>query len=124
MNKFNEAMKAITDVNEKSNNIRCYGIRGDDIDITIGQKLDASFDWDYEYDRPSTNKLNGTCAVNIGYLWFDGEDDDINLVKAAYDYLVSEYGYKNISVIAGTDFEYGADEKEVIIKNAEVIYIF
>lgn len=123
MNKFEEVMKVITKANENTN-IRCFGIRGDDIDVKVGQKLEASFDWDYEYDRPAESKLNGTCAVSIGYLWFDGEEDDINAVKAAYDYLISEYGYKNISVIGGYESENGADEKEIVIKNAEVIYVF
>lgn len=121
-----DAMDAITTAYKTNKHIRYFGVRGDDTGITIGQELNPSYDWDYENDRQSDRKLSGTCAVKIGYLWFelaDGEED-LEEIEKAIAYHVKNYQYKNISVIGGSDQEYGADENETIITNAEVIYIF
>jgi hypothetical protein len=119
-----EAMDAITTAYKNNKHIRYFGVRGDDTGITVGQELDPSYDWDYENDRQSDRKLSGTCAVKIGYLWYDGEEEDLEEIEKAIAYYVKNYQYKNISVIGGSDQEYGADENETIITNAEVIYIF
>lgn len=114
---INEILKAI-----KESGCRYFGVRGDDKDFEIGTCLEDSYDWDYENDCQSENKLNGTCATKIDYLWFDGEEEDIETIAKALDYHKKAYGYKYTTVIAGTDEEYGADENEAIIRNAEVIY--
>lgn len=115
-----EILKTIKEAGEGNNGY--FGIRGDDVSFEIGTCLEDSFDWDYENDRQSKEKLNGTCATKIGYLWFDSEEEDIETIAKALEYHKKSYGYKYTTIVAGTDQEYGADENETIIRNAQVIY--
>lgn len=115
-----EILKAIEE-SKKSDN-RYFGIRGDDVSFEIGTCLEDSFDWDYENDRQSEEKLNGTCTTKIEYLWLDDEEEDIETIAKALEYHKKSYGYKYTAIVAGTDQEYGADENETIIRNAQVIY--
>ena len=112
-------LKAIEKAMNEGN--RYFGIRGDNVDFEIGTQLDSSYDWDYDNDCQSDSKLNGTCSTAIGYLWFDGEIEDEETIEKALNYHKENYRYKYVTIIAGTDQEYGADENEAIIKNAEVI---
>ena len=115
-----EILKAIEESKKGDN--RYFGIRGDDVSFEIGTYLEDSFGWDYENDCQSEEKLNGTCATKIDYLWFDGEEEDIETIAKALEYHKKAYGYKYTVIVAGTDQEYGADENESIIRNAQVIY--
>ena len=117
---INEILKAMEESKESGN--RYFGIRGDDVCFEIGTYLENSLDWDYENDCQSEEELNGTCATKIGYLWFDGEKEDAETIAKAIDYHKKAYGYKHTTVIAGAEEEYGADENETIIRNAQVIY--
>lgn len=121
---MNETIKEILKAIEESmkGDNRYFGIRGDDVSFEIDTCLEDSFDWDYENDRQSEEKLNGTCTTKIGYLWFDDEEDDIETIAKALEYHKKSYGYKYTTIVAGTDQEYGADENETIIRDAQVIY--
>lgn len=114
-------LKAIIEANNRG--LTHFGIRGEDRELTIGAQLDNSYDWDYENDCQSTEKLNGTCATKFDYLWlFDSEDeDDLNTIAKAIEYHKENYRYSHTYIIAGVDSEYGDDENEVIIGGAEVI---
>lgn len=114
---INEILKAM-----KESNYRYFGIRGDNTEFEIGTELESSCDWDYENDCQSEEKLAGTCATKIEGLWFDGEEDDIETITKAFAYHGKTYQYTHTTIIAGDDMEYGADENETLIKNAEVIY--
>ena len=117
---INEMLKAIEESKKCGNGY--FGVRGDEVSFAIGTYLENSFDWDYENDRQGEDKLSGTCATKIDYLWFDGEEDDIAAIAKALHYHKESYKYKHTTIIAGTEEEYGADENETIIKNAQVIY--
>ena len=117
---INEILKAIEEAKKSDN--RYFGVRGDDVSFEIGTYLDDSFDWDYENDCQSEEKLSGTCATKIDYLWLDGEEQDIEAIAKALEYHKKAYRYKYTTIIAGTEEEYGSDEKETIIRNAQVIY--
>ncbi len=112
-------LKAIEKAMNEGN--RYFGIRGDDVEFKVGTQLDSSYDWDYDNDCQSDSKLGGTCSTTIGYLWFDGEEEDVETIEKALNYHKENYSYEYVTLIAGTDQEYGADENESIIENAEVI---
>ena len=116
-------LKAIIEAKEKG--LTHFGIRGEDRKLAVGAKLDNSFDWDFENDCPSTEKLNGTCATGFDYLWLIDEDDadDLETIKKALEHHKAHYSYSYTYIIAGVDSEYGDDENEVIIGGAEVIFV-
>ena len=94
------------------------GIRTDVRELVVGDEFGNSLDSDTEED------LGGTCAVGYSdMLW--GDDDDIKTIQTmvdrshAYDYAYSGTAHKYL--IVGTGFEYGNDDDEVIIYNAEVL---
>ncbi|HCA29953.1 MAG TPA: hypothetical protein DEP23_10480 [Ruminococcaceae bacterium] len=123
---FESAMEAITKAYKETPHLRYFGIRGDNFVPIVGQELEESYDWDYDSDCQSDEKLSGTCATCISHLWFDGEDEDVEEIKKAFERHVAEYNsvYQYRAIIGGTDLEYGADPNEGIIKNAEVVYVF
>lgn len=109
--------------------LRAYkvlGIRGlsDDESYKIGDTCRNSFDWDYENDVTSYGtdnevELNGTCATHIAVDMYWDDDEEI---EEAINKVITNFNYGGkLVLIAGNDFEYGADEGEVIIKDAIVI---
>jgi hypothetical protein len=99
---------------------KVYGIRTDDREFAIGDNLPNSRDTYWENDEE--RELDGTCATGFGYLWYD--DDDMGEVKKALaTHLGIGYEGAHMYLIAGTGFDYGDDEAEVIIENAQVVAI-
>lgn len=103
------------------------GIRGlaDDEEYQIGDTCRKSYDWDYENDISTYSttqiKLNGTCAADTRIDTTNDRDEEI-LEKI--NAIINDFGYVGeIVIIAGNDFEYGADENEIIIENAIVLDI-
>lgn len=93
----------------------------------VGDFCRNSYDWDYENDRSSYEsedpiELPGTCAYNTGIDsgWDDDDEIEEKILKAISE--SSCYSGK-IAVIAGNSAEYGNDPEEIIIENAEVIYL-
>ena len=119
-----EIIRKITEENYKWIGIRHLA---EDENYTVGDFCRNSYDWDYENDRSSYEsdepiELPGTCAYNtrIESGWDEDEEIESKIRKS-----VSEsacYSGK-IAVIAGNSAEYGNDPEEIIIENAEVIYL-
>ena len=101
----------------KSGGCTWWGVRGDDIDVVVGQALDESYGWDYECDRPSEDKLGGTCAISIN----DAEDPEE--IEGAIEWALSHYIYGHYSIIGGSYAGYGDDTGEVLIWGAEVVAV-
>lgn len=107
---------------------RVIGIRSlcDDEKYNIGDICRYSYDWNHECDRSTygyeNEELNGTCAINteIDYYW-DEDDEIITKIEETYK---KAYWNTDVVLIAGYQWEYGEDDKEVIIKDAEVIFKF
>lgn len=71
-----------------------------------------------DHDSPyygyfDAGELNGTCGVKFN-------PDNENSIEAALE-TVKMYSGKNLYIIAGNSMEYGNDEGEIIIRDAEVI---
>lgn len=115
-----------------------YGLRADNMEYNVGDICNNSHQlfqdpaWD-EYgeliykmiDDPESpyygfydaGELDGTCAVK-----FSEEDDES--IKNALDTIRSyTYSGSHIYIIGGYDREYGNDEDEVIIREAEIVGI-
>lgn len=105
------------------------GIRhlSNDESYKVGDFCRNSYDWDYENDRSSYDsedpiELPGACAYNTGINSGWDEDDEIEekILKAISE---SSCYYGKIAVIAGDYACYGNDQEEIIIRDAEVIYL-
>lgn len=80
------------------------GIRVQDSEFVEGQILDNSFVW--VDGEPTDEELDGTCALTL-------EDAD----------LIQDYFGEHVAIIGGDFGEYGQDEGELIIKDAEVLEV-
>ena len=119
-----EIIRKITEENYKWIGIRHLA---DDENYAVGDFCRNSYDWDYVSDRSSYEsedpiELPGTCAYDtrIDSNWDDDEEIEEKILKAISE--SSCYSGK-IAVIAGNSAEYGNDPEEIIIENAEVIYL-
>lgn len=110
--------KLLTAMEGNNAKYRYFGIRTDARSFSIGDKITASEDMSI-YAEDGT-MLDGTCATGFDYLYFDGENEDIEAVAKALE-INSAYAGEHQYLIGGYDANYGDDEAEVIIKNAEVI---
>jgi hypothetical protein len=119
MKTLNEIMVAINAHSERTGN-SYYAVRGDDRNYNAGDKLEYSKDLTDDSETYG-QELNGTSGTNIGYLYFDGEEEDIQSVKEAIDYNKKAYRYKNLYIITGMYSEYGTDENEILLSNAEIV---
>ncbi len=109
-----------------SNYYQVFAIRGDDRVLEIGKKLECSRDMrDEMYDHESGEYplLPGTSATAFGWMWNDGGEEDREEIQRTLDFN-REYSYNHRYLVAGTGYEYGDDEKEIVIYNAEVMAIF
>ena len=101
----------------------------EDEEYNVGDVCRNSFDWNYELDHSTYEdeeqvELNGTCGLHVrGFENFDEEEveEAIELFNKAMERANVYRG--QVVVIAGNHFEYGNDEREVIIEDAEVIAI-
>lgn len=112
----------VNKLNELNYTYNYYGIRACDELYDIGAQLPCSYDQYWQVPYYEQAKLDGTCATGFGYLWFDGEKEDIVLVKKALE-INSKYRGKYRYLIAGNDADYGDDDGELIIKNAVVVAV-
>lgn len=116
-----EIMETIT---ENRKNYTIFGIRGDTRSFSAGYELPCSRNMVDDMRDLETGEyplLDGTCATGFGYLWFDGDDEDIDTVQKAIDIQKDNYCYPYLYLVGGYGYEYGDDEAEVVIKGAEVI---
>lgn len=119
-------MTNITNILEEMKNGNCavYGVRTDSKEYTVGDWCDISLD---TCDDEVLGDLSGTSATGFGYLYFDGEEEDIEEVKKAldfnWDFYKTKCDAKYQYVIGGDEYDYGDDDHEIIIKNAKVICV-
>lgn len=115
-----EILSAI-EANEKQ--YAAFGIRGDSRLFSAGEELPCSqnmVDALYDHETKTYPLLDGTCAVGFGFLWFDGDAEDLETIEKAVAQC-REYGYENMYLIAGYDYHDGDDDGEIVLVCAEVI---
>lgn len=119
-------MMAIENILKDMENGNCaiYGVRTDSKEYEVGDWCEKSLD---TYDNEDHGELSGTSATGFGFLYFDGEQEDIEEVKKSLDFNWNYYNTKNGAkyqyIIGGDEYEYGDDDHEIIIKNAKVICV-
>lgn len=115
---------------------KVFGIRvcNADENYKVGDEARESYDWDYEIDcstyETTKETLGGTCATSI---LIDNYSDDEEIKEALNDAIerAKMYGGFNEytqTVLLGChrncNYTHGNDEKEIIIEQADVLYIF
>lgn len=124
-------MLNVAEILKKVNN-EGYGVVAirhcaEDESYIVGDICRNSFDWNYELDHSTYEdeeqvELNGTCGLHI--IGFENlDEEETEEAVEMFDKAMKEsqvYG-GSVVVIAGNYFEYGNDENEVIIEDAEVI---
>ncbi|HBY20961.1 MAG TPA: hypothetical protein DEG71_08125 [Clostridiales bacterium] len=103
-----------------------YGIRvnADDESYNIGDTCRYSYEWDYENDCSTYNtdtpiKLPGTCSLHLVIYEDTTNTELINKINE----IKNKYAGEQIVIIGGYDYEYGSDDNEIIIEDAEVLLI-
>lgn len=97
----------------------CYvGLRGMYAEETTGL-LRPSHIW--EDGSMTEDLLDGTCAIALGE-WWDGPDFSDSDIEPAMR-RAQMYGDGNIGVIIGNNAQAGEDIAEVILRDAECIFI-
>ena len=114
-----------------THHINSVGIRFDNKAFRTGQSVPASYDWIDSVRQKK--KLPGTSAIGIGDGLEQRDDGTILVDSPNHANLLTPSDIKRIAqryrypwshayVIAGDDYGYGEDDKEVIIRDARVIY--
>lgn len=121
------AQELLKKVNEEGYSVVAIRHLSDDENYRIGDICRNSYNWNYEYDLSSyfteePEELNGTCGYSISKIC----SLDVEEIECAEKILsngienASVYSGKTV-IIAGYRYEYGNDENEVIVADAEVI---
>lgn len=125
--------KAIMNIKEAAraimnSNYEIFGIRhiAPDESYKVGDYTRNSYDWDNENDLSSyeTNpkELDGTSAYFTG---IDTLDDEEQIETKILSALEESKVYSGAAILLGGDrYDWGNDDNEVIIEDAEVLYIF
>lgn len=102
-------LKEMIDSNDWDIKYSRFGIRIQELPFEPGPMDHKSKVW---IDEEETDEeLNGVCAI------------DLNATEAAESLKGNGYFGSYIALIAGYNYEYGFDAGEVILKDAEVLYI-
>lgn len=102
--------------------MRFFGIRQHHENINIGDSLGVSYD---TLDDLAPKKLDGISTMGIDpddFYYYD-PDDDFNFAKEIEELKKNRYQDGPIVLVGGTDQEYGNDPGEVVIENAEALWV-
>ena len=112
----------------KNSSYEIFGIRhiASDESYIVGDCARNSYDWDIENDVSSyetdSRELDGTSAY---FTDIDTLDDEEEIEKKLLIALEKSKVYSGTAVLLGGDrYDWGNDDNEVIIEDAEVLYIF
>jgi hypothetical protein len=96
--------------------ITCFGVRAHNCNVSIGDGLGASYN---TVDDQSPVPLAGICCISLEYDGFEVSNLDRDLAA------LKQYKRGGSVVLVGGQFvDYGNDPNEIIIGNAEVLYVF
>lgn len=101
----------------------------EDEEYNVGDICRNSFDWNYELDHSTYEdeeqvELNGTCGIHI--IGFENlDEEEIEEATELFNKAMEKANVYSgqVVVIVGDSYDYGSDEDEVIIRDAEVIAI-
>lgn len=115
-----EILKVIKSIRE---NGAYFGIRSTDEILSVGDELACSRNWNEFDEEHDGDELDGTCCTGFSYLWFDGEQEDIDTVEKAIAINDKYMGKHQYLVYGRYGYEAGDDEQEVILSGAEVVAV-
>lgn len=120
-------MRKYSEIIEKIEGYNVVAIRHccNDENYKVGDFCRNSYEWDEENEissyYTSKEEMDGTCGYDVSSLI---DCDDVETAKKILDNAIessSIYDGNRIVLIAGDSYEYGNDENEIIIEDAEVI---
>lgn len=112
-------------VPRKGSYLEAFGVRFCPCMVRCGEVLDASYQWDIEGDiscyETTREQLAGTSAIDISDIICDQSYCVDEAARQIFD-IVSNANYDGYPVIIrGTFVEYGQDDNEVLLYDAEVV---
>ncbi len=118
----------------KNSNYDSFGIRRTcaDEDYKVGNIARSSFYWDIENDLSSyqtePEEMDGTSARVIIFEDMDSDEENLEIVEKTIERFKKEYPCclpKEKFVVLGSDcVEYDINDGDIIMEDAEVLYIF
>lgn len=113
-------------VPRKANYPEAFGVRFCHYMVQGGEGLEASYQWDIENDvscyETTGEQLPGTSAINIIELILDGAYYGVDEAARQIFEIITTANYDGYPcIIRGAFCEYGQDDNEVLIENAEVV---
>nr|DAZ48820.1 MAG TPA: hypothetical protein [Caudoviricetes sp.] len=123
-----DAKKILETVNNEGATIVAVRHCCDDEDYAVGDWCRDSYDWNIELDQSSyyddePNELPGTCGIGIWH-FTDLDSDEVDEAKELLSRAIEKAScyLGRLAIIVGyKGYEYGQDEDEVIIRDAQVI---
>lgn len=86
-------------------------------DIGIGDDVPHSYDWDFENDCQSSDRLDGASTIALPEIFSDDDFDDVlNLVNK-----MEKYPGTKLILVSGDHAGFGDDNGELLISNGTVI---
>lgn len=109
----------------KCNYPEAFGVRFCPFMVRCGEVLEPSYQWDIEYDiscyETTGEQLYGTSAVDITELIIDPSYGVDEAARQIFDIVTAQRYDGYPCIIRGAFSEYGQDDGEVLIEDAEVI---
>lgn len=112
-------------VPRKGNYPEAFGVRFCPCMVRCGEVLEASYQWDLENDiscyETTGEQLHGTSAVDITDLIIDASYMIDEAARQIFDVVTAQRYDGYPCVVRGAFSEYGQDDNEVLIEDAEVV---
>ena len=93
----------------------------------IAEEMDLSLDYEFVGVRVQEQKFELGAIEHLSHVWDNGDDTGVELegiCACKLDRLgVNQYLGDNVAIICGNEAEYGEDDGEIIIRDAEVVKV-
>jgi hypothetical protein len=93
----------------------------------IAEEMDLSWDYEFVGVRVQEQEFELGTIEHLSHLWDNGDDTSVELdgicVCSLYRLGANNYFGNHVAIICGNEAEYGEDDGELIIRDAEVVKV-
>ena len=93
----------------------------------IAEEMDLSWDYEFVGVRVQEQEFELGTIEHLSHVWDNGDDTGVELdgiCVCSLDRLgANNYFGNHVAIICGNDVEYGEDDGEIIIRDAEVVKV-
>lgn len=93
----------------------------------IAEEMDLSWDYEFVGVRVQEQEFELGTIEHLSHVWDNGDDTGVELDGICVCNLdrmgVNDYFGSHIAIICGNEAEYGEDDGELIIRDAEVVKV-